>query len=114
MKAIRIGWAQTDLTPDRPVWMIGQMYHRVSEYVRDPITATALALDNGEAQAVFVSLDMTEVPLHAMEPLKTKLETLDGLVFENISFGVTHTHNSTDFKEHNTPPSNWLALTNYK
>ncbi|HML67018.1 MAG TPA: hypothetical protein PKA81_01380 [Clostridia bacterium] len=99
MKAIRIGWAQTDLTPDRPVWMIGQMYHRISEYVRDPITATALALDNGEAQAVFVSLDMTEVPLHAMKQLKTKLETLDGLVFENISFGVTHTHNSTDFNE---------------
>jgi hypothetical protein len=99
MKAIRIGWAQTDLTPDRPVWMIGQMYHRVSEYVRDPITATALALDNGNAQAVFVSLDMTEVPLHAMEPLKAKLKATDGLLFENISFGVTHTHNSTDFYE---------------
>ena len=99
MKAIRIGWAQTDLTPDRPVWMIGQMYHRVSEYVRDPITATALALDNGDTQAVFVSLDMTEVPLHAMEPLKAKLKATDGLLFENISFGVTHTHNSTDFYE---------------
>lgn len=99
MKAIKIGWATTDLTPDRPVWMIGQMYHRVSEYVRDPITATALALDNGEAQAIFVSLDMTEVPLHAMEPLKARLTKLQGLVFENISFGVTHTHNSSDFYE---------------
>jgi hypothetical protein len=99
MKAIRIGWAQIDLTPDRPVWMIGQMYHRVSEYVRDPVTATALALDNGEVQAVFVSLDMTEVPLHAMELLKSKLEAIDGLIFDNISFGVTHTHNSTDFYE---------------
>ena len=99
MKAIKIGWATTDLTPDRPVWMIGQMYHRVSESVRDPITATALALDNGEAQAIFVSLDMTEVPLHAMELLKARLEKLHGLVFENISFGVTHTHNSSDFYE---------------
>jgi len=97
MKAIKIGWAQIDLTPDRPVWMIGQMYHRVSEYVRDPITATALALDNGETHVVFVSLDMTEVPLHAMPLLKTQLQTIEGLAFENISFGVTHTHNSTDF-----------------
>lgn len=99
MKAIKIGWAQIDLTPDRPVWMIGQMYHRVSEYVRDPITATALALDNGETHVVFVSLDMTEVPLHAMPLLKARLESTEGLVFENISFGVTHTHNSTDFYE---------------
>ncbi len=99
MKAIQIGWAQTDLTPDRPVWMIGQMYHRVSEYVRDPITATALALDNGDAQAVFVSLDMTEVPLHAMEPLRKRLSKLANLKFESISFGATHTHNSSDFYE---------------
>ncbi len=99
MKAIKIGWAQIDLTPDRPVWMIGQMYHRVSEYVRDPITATALALDNGETHVVFVSLDMTEVPLHAMPRLEERLKTIEGLVFENISFGVTHTHNSTDFYE---------------
>lgn len=97
MKAIKIGWAQTDITPDRPVVMIGQMYQRVSEYVRDPITATALVLENGEAQAVFVSLDMTEVPLHAMEPLKARLSGVRGLRFENISFGVTHTHNSSDF-----------------
>ena len=99
MKAIKIGWAQTDLTPNRPVWMIGQMYHRVSEYVRDPITATALALDNGDAQAVFVSLDMTEVPLHAMEPLRQRLSALTDLEFTSISFGATHTHNSSDFFE---------------
>ena len=99
MKAIQIGWAQIDLTPDRPVWMIGQMYHRVSEYVRDPITATALVLDNGEAQAAFVSLDMTEAPLHAMEPLRERLRSLTDLDFDCISFGVTHSHNSTDFFE---------------
>jgi len=99
MKAIKIGWAQTDLTPDRPVWMIGQMYHRVSEYVRDPITATALALDNGETQAIFVALDMTEVPLHAMEPLRKRLNVLVDLEFDHISFGATHTHNSSDFFE---------------
>ncbi len=97
MKAIKIGWAQTNLTPDRPVQMIGQMYHRVSEYVRDPITATALALDNGEAQAVFVSLDMTEVPMHAAALLRERLAGVEGLSFDMISFGVTHTHSSSDF-----------------
>ena len=97
MKAIQIGWAQTSITPERPVLMIGQMYHRVSEYVRDPITATALALDNGETQAVFLSMDMTEFPAHAMAPLKKRLAQVKGLKFEHISIGVTHTHNSSDF-----------------
>lgn len=97
MKAIKIGWAQTNLTPNRPVQMIGQMYHRVSEYVRDPITATVLALDNGEEQAVFVSLDMTEVPVHAEKLLRERLAGVEGLSFEKITFGVTHTHSSSDF-----------------
>jgi hypothetical protein len=97
MKTIKIGWAQTSLTSDRPLLMIGQMYHRVSEYVRDPITATALVLDNGETQAVFVSLDMTEVPVHVNALLRQKLRDLDGLSFGQISIGVTHTHNSSDF-----------------
>ncbi|MEN6418969.1 MAG: hypothetical protein ABFC73_08630, partial [Clostridiaceae bacterium] len=97
MKAIQIGWAQTSITPERPLVMIGQMYHRVSEYVRDPITATALALDNGETQAVFLSMDMTEFPTHAVAPLKARLAQVSGLNFEHISIGVTHTHNSSDF-----------------
>lgn len=97
MRKIKIGWASVSITPDRPLLMLGQMYHRVSEYVRDPITATALALDNGEVQAVFVSLDMTEPPTKLGEDLRERLRNLPGLCFDKISFGVTHTHNSSDF-----------------
>ena len=97
MKQIKIGWASASITPDRPLVMLGQMYHRVSEYVRDPITATALALDNGEAQAVFVSLDMTEPPAHLDDDLRRRLSDLNGLDDDAISLSVTHTHNSSDF-----------------
>ena len=41
---IQIGWAQTDITPDRPVYVIGQLYSRISSYVHDPLTATCLVL----------------------------------------------------------------------
>ena len=92
-----IGWAQRNITPDGPALMEGQMYPRVSRYVHDPITATALALENKEQQAVLVSLDMTEVPLHAMEPLRNALSVREDIPFDMISFHVTHTHNSTSF-----------------
>ena len=97
MKQLFVGWAQVSITADQPVLMIGQMYHRVSEYVRDPITATALALDNGEEQAVFVSLDMTEFPTHILPLLQEGLKDVAGLDFHKISIGVTHTHNSSDY-----------------
>ena len=73
------------------------MYQRTSRYVHDPITATVLALDNGGVQAILVSMDMTEIPLHAMEPLRLSLEPYPEIPFEAISFHVTHTHNSTSF-----------------
>ena len=94
---LKIGWAQCSITPNGPVLMEGQMYQRTSRYVHDPITATVLALDNGGVQAILVSMDMTEIPLHAMEPLRLSLEPYPEIPFEAISFHVTHTHNSTSF-----------------
>ena len=31
-KNIRIGWAQTDITPDRPIYVIGQLHHVYEKY----------------------------------------------------------------------------------
>ena len=94
---LKIGWSQTSITPNRPLIMEGQMYQRASRYVHDPLTATALVLDNGDTQAIFVSLDMTEPPVHAMKPLKEALKAWPEIRFESISFNVTHTHNSSSF-----------------
>lgn len=95
-KPILVGWAQADITPSAPAIMEGQMYMRVSRYVHDSLTATALALDNGEASAIFVSMDMTEVPVYAISALKDEI-TARGIDFSIISFNVTHSHNSTSF-----------------
>ena len=56
-KQINIGWAQTDITPDRPVYVIGQLYSRISSYVHDPITATCLVLENGVSYPVVSAYD---------------------------------------------------------
>lgn len=96
-RKLSIGWAQRSITPNGPILMEGQMYPRVSRYVHDPITATALVLDNGEQQAIFVSMDMTEVPMHAMEKIRERLSAWPEIPFEKISFNVTHSHNATSF-----------------
>jgi len=96
MKQIKIGWAQTSITPSEPALMEGQMYMRASRYVHDPITATALALDNGDAKVIFVSNDMTEVPCHAFGKLQAEVEKR-GIDWNCVTVNVTHSHNSTSF-----------------
>lgn len=95
MLDIKIGWAQIGITPDRPVYNRGQIYPRVSKYVHDPITATALALDNGQAQVIVVSLDLVAVPEpEVISQVRENLASLDGFLPVNLSISVTHTHNS--------------------
>ena len=76
----------------------------MNEYLNmfDPITATALVLDNGNEQAAFISADMVSVPVHVIEIMKEKLSSLEGFDVNKVSINVTHTHNSSNFDAHET------------
>ena len=96
-RKMRIGWAYTDITPDRPVYLAGQMYVRVSRYVHDPITASAIALENGEEQAVFVSMDTVAVPDFLTGEIRRRLADKGGPNPDRVSLCATHTHTSSRF-----------------
>jgi hypothetical protein len=98
-KQIQIGWASTSITPDRPVFVIGQIYYRISSYVRDPITATALALSGGDEQVIFLSADMVGISEEICGRVRKAVDGFDGIKGDKIIFSATHTHNST-FRRH--------------
>ena len=100
-KNIRIGWAQTDITPDRPIYVIGQLYSRISSYVHDPLTATCLVLENGEEQMILVSADMPGVPTMHISRILERLDA-PGLDRSRVVFSAIHTHNSTMFTKNTT------------
>jgi len=100
-KQLNIGWAQTDITPDRPVYVIGQLYSRISSYVHDPITATCLVLENGEDQLTMVSCDMGGPPIMHSKAILERLN-IPELDKTRIVFNATHTHNSSFFSQNTT------------
>ena len=93
---MKIGWAQTDITPERPVYIAGQLFLRISKYIHDPLTATCLVLENGEEQVTMVSLDMTGVPVKQLPTILDRL-CIDGIDKDKVIFNAIHTHNSTSF-----------------
>lgn len=97
MKKLNLGWASVDITPDRPVYVAGQMYTRVSSYVHDPITATALVIENGEEQMTFVSIDAECSLPHVGECVLARLKDVDEIDETHVDFHGTHTHNSSHF-----------------
>ncbi len=93
--AFRIGWAATDITPDEPVMLHGQFHARVSERVKDPVTATALVLESPRdgSRLVMVSCDL--VIIHdalrdaVREHIRRELPELDPMA---VLMSATHTH----------------------
>lgn len=76
---MKIGWSVTSITPDRPVLVAGQLYCRISSYVHDPITATALALEEDGEQAVLVSLDMVNTAAAMAERVRERIRNRAGI-----------------------------------
>ena len=92
--SLKIGWATTDLTPSATVILTGLTHVRVSEGVKDPITATALALESGDAgRVVMVSCDLLTISDEIRDGMRGHLRReLPELPPEAVFVSATHTH----------------------
>ena len=117
---MNVGWASRDVTPDKPVMLRGQFYLRISEYVNDPVTLTALALeptgeDSRQDCAVMVSCDRVSIAPGILERcrelLADRLPELDGT---KLFLNATHTHAAPQIVESIWPlPSEVMAPSEY-
>lgn len=96
---LKIGWAEADITPSEPVMIAGQFHARVSEGVRDPITATALVLEQGGTHVVFISCDLVAISDELHEAVLKRLpEDRDGPAPQSLIFNATHTHTGPEIR----------------
>ena len=103
---LKIGWASTDISTDEPVLLSGQMYIRISQGVLDPITATALWIDNGKDSVCFVSLDMISGGKGILDGVSALLkERNPEIPLNKIIIGATHTHAAPEITEATTAVS---------
>ena len=95
---VYLGWAEVDITPDKPVHLRGQFHKRISKYVRDPLSATVLAIEtkdeNGEnEQAIMVSCDQVTIIKETQDKIRNlvgdKIPDFDG---NKLFMNATHTH----------------------
>ncbi|MEN6575214.1 MAG: hypothetical protein ABFD90_02635 [Phycisphaerales bacterium] len=102
---LHVGWAAVDITPERPVALVGQLHKRISHRVRDPLTATALAIETRTAnglceQAILVSCDVLFIGKsmqdRVKDVLRTKLPEFDA---DKLLLNATHTHTGPGFAD---------------
>ena len=98
---LKLGWAEVDMTPDRPVYLAGQFYERISEYVETPLTVTALAIEADGEQAVICSCDIVSISAGMVARVRKLLEGKVGLPLEKVMIGAIHSHTSIDYNRGN-------------
>ena len=98
-----VGWASTDITPTEPINLTGHTGKRIATSVRDPLTATVLALetrgDDGTAeQAIMVSCDVLFTREVVQKGLRIRVEReLPDLDTSKLFMNATHTHTAPGF-----------------
>ena len=93
MNELKIGWAQRDVSTDKPINIPGQFAMRISRGVHDPTMTTALVLNDGGDVAIFLSLDAVVIRsgLYDLVVAKTRAKN-PGIPAEKILMSVTHAH----------------------
>src|SRR4051812_13119128 len=87
-----VGAAWEDITPDRPLPLLGQLYERIATYTRDPLTANAVVFDNGATVVVIVSVDVCFIAAELIEDIKNRCASELGLNRNAVVIAATHTH----------------------
>ncbi len=108
MNPLTIGWASRNVSTDKPVSIPGQFHVRLSEGVFDPVTVTALALENGKDLAIFVSADIVVIRNYLVDRLRERVAAREPAVpVDKIILSATHTHTgpSTYGDQPTTAPS---------
>ncbi len=86
-----------DVSTDKPVGVHGQFHLRISERVMDPVTVTALALDNGEDCTIFVSGDVTGFYAFMVRMIRERLrKNAPDVPADKVVMNATHTHTTGD------------------
>lgn len=96
-QSVLIGWAARDITPDKPVSLLGQFHLRISQGVKDPVTVTALCVTSEEDAFIWVSCDLGFVPATVLAKCRAKLKvSLPEFPSEKLVTNATHTHTAPD------------------
>lgn len=97
---VKAGWGTADITPTRTAELYGQYYQRVARSVRDPLSVTALALEQAcderaEGQAILVSCDQAMIGRALLETVRERLQKqIPDFDASRLVLNATHTHNA--------------------
>ena len=92
---MKAGAATGEITPKDSQFLYGYPYvMRMSEGTHDPLTCTAIYLDNGRKQVLFITHDILYLNKEQVAAIRSGISAETGVPQGNIMVSVTHTHSA--------------------
>ena len=90
---IRFGWGSADISTEAPLNLPGQFHMRSSKGILDPLTVTALAVENNGCTLMLISADLIDCRCGLLDRVKEELrKRLPQVPSEAVILSATHTH----------------------
>jgi neutral ceramidase len=89
---MQFGYAQSDITPSKPIPIAGQMHVRMGNYTHDPLTVNAVAMSSGDIRVVLVSCDLLIMPGELANNVQAECQKAYGIPARSVIIGSIHTH----------------------
>ena len=89
---MKVGFSRIDITPPLGTLIRGHPVSLPAEGVESNLYATAMYLDDGKTEVVFVSCDVVSVPNDMVINIVHEAEGVTGIPADNIIVCATHTH----------------------
>lgn len=96
---MKAGFSKIDITPPLGCVLNGYYVERYADRVIEPLNATTLAFSDGEAAALAISLDISEILQKDTDDIRTRIAERTGLPFEAIFVACIHTHTAPVISE---------------
>lgn len=87
-----VGSAWEEITPNKPIHLLGQMHLRLGQYTHDPLTVNAAVFDDGNERVAVVSVDVCFLPDEMVRAFQQRCAASLQMDASNILIAATHTH----------------------
>jgi hypothetical protein len=95
--ALRVGVAETDITPPKGFPMAGYYHERLATGTIDPLKARAMVFRSEQVQAAVVACDLTGIAADLTAEVRRRASARTGIPAEHIILTATHSHTAPDY-----------------